>query len=182
MQAFIPCTERLQSSELIVIEISGSGLPNSVMVRATVQSWRPATPRARVRAGAEVLFHDEEREKLAFVASVLSGEQSAPQKRKFPRLPVSIATRYSFGSSNEMHDITVTELAVGGALLATIEPLAIGEDIRLEIPAPGSAAPLSIAAKVSYHGSNGATGVQFVTKDINAKRRLTELVRRFREA
>jgi hypothetical protein len=184
MYAFVPCTERLRSTESIVVEISGSGLPNSVMVRATVQSWHPATPRARVRAGAEVLFSDEDREKLEFVSAVLKGIAAPTTKRRFPRLPVAIAAHYTLrnGKTTELVPVTLAELAIGGALLATTTPLEIGTELNLAIPAPGAAAPLEIAAKVSYHGNHGGTGVQFVTKDINAKRRMTELVRRFREA
>ena len=40
--------------EQVIVEISSNLLPNKVLIRGTVQAWRPALPRMRVRAGATV--------------------------------------------------------------------------------------------------------------------------------
>ena len=51
---FVPTTDELEPQQLVIIEISSQILPNKVLIRGTVQAWRPALPRMRVRAGATI--------------------------------------------------------------------------------------------------------------------------------
>src|SRR5579864_242898 len=56
---FIATTTPLDSGTKVVIDLVCDGLPNKVLLRATVHSWRPALPRLRIRAGAVVAFDAE---------------------------------------------------------------------------------------------------------------------------
>ena len=51
---FCPTTAPLDRGEPVIVELSAPALPNKVLIRGTVRSWRPALPRLRVRAGAVV--------------------------------------------------------------------------------------------------------------------------------
>ena len=90
---FVPTTTPLKNGEDVVVEIFCEGLPNKVMIRGEVKSWRPALPRLRVRAGALVGFPPEEDEKRQFLLAALSGEV-VPRKRRHTRLPVDVPVRY----------------------------------------------------------------------------------------
>src|SRR5260370_8788684 len=70
---FVPTTTPLKTGTGVVIELNCDGLPNKVLIRAKVHSWRPALPRLRVRAGAVLAFDPEERDKREFVLSTLGG-------------------------------------------------------------------------------------------------------------
>ncbi|MBP9085314.1 MAG: PilZ domain-containing protein [Kofleriaceae bacterium] len=179
---FVPSTTHLTQGEDIIVEIGSALLPNDVMVRGRVESWRPALPRARVRAGANLSFTDDEQKKIAFVSDVMRGVRGATRKRKFPRLPVRIAAHYRTRSSSELLPISITEIAVGGALLETSEPLPLNDELIIEIASPGATAALAILATVSYRGAGTATGVKFMNRDAHGRRRITELVRRFKDA
>ena len=69
-------------------------------------------------------------------------------------------------------------MSAGGAMLATATPLALGTEVILEVLPPGAAAPMTIAARVSYHTPTGGSGLKFVYRDGDGSRRLRELVRR----
>lgn len=179
---FVPSTTHVPPGEDVIVEIGSALLPNDVMVRGRVESWRPALPRARVRAGADLSFADDEQKKIAFVSEVMRGVRGATRKRKFPRLPVRIAAHYRTRESSELLPIIICEIAVGGALLETAEPLPIHDELILEISSPGAPAALAILATVSYHGTGTSTGVKFMNRDANGRRRISELVRRFKNA
>src|SRR5262249_46514849 len=51
---FVATTTPLESGEDVIVELVCDGLPNKVLIRGQVVSWRPALPRLRVRAGATV--------------------------------------------------------------------------------------------------------------------------------
>src|SRR5579864_2145151 len=78
---FVATTTPLEADENVIVELVCDGLPNKVLFRGTVMSWRPALPRLRVRAGATVAFAAEEEEKRRFILSTLSGELK-PTKRR----------------------------------------------------------------------------------------------------
>jgi len=177
---FVPTTDEVEAGQQVIIEVSSQLLPNKVLVRGTVQSWRPALPRMRVRAGATIEPSNEEQVKLAFLDEVLAGKKTDVQRRKHHRLPVSVGVRYRVATSSTFVDGELTEIGVGGALLTTKDPLAIESDLTLEIVPPGGAAPLAIAGKVSYQTANGGTGLRFLTRDADGDRRLRELIRRLR--
>jgi hypothetical protein len=177
---FVPTTDELESGQPIIVEVASQLLPNAVLIRGTVQSWRPALPRARVRAGAMVELGGDEQAKLTFLNEVLSGQRTEVSRRRHNRLPVSMSVKYRLANSAEIVDCEVSEIGVGGALLTTLTPLAIDTELTLEVVPPGAAAPLAIAGRVSYHVPSGGTGLRFVSRDVDGERRLRELVRRLR--
>ncbi|MCX5743863.1 MAG: PilZ domain-containing protein [Proteobacteria bacterium] len=179
---FVPTTDPVEVGQSVIVEIASQLLPNKVLIRGTVQAWRPALPRMRVRAGATIEIASDEQVKLTFLNDVMSGKRTDVPRRKHHRLPVSLQVRYRVVGDAAFIDSDITEIGVGGALLSTTAPLAIDTELLLEVMPPGAAAPLSITCKVSYHVPNNtqATGLRFVTRDSDGDRRLRELVRRLR--
>ncbi|HEY4241434.1 MAG TPA: PilZ domain-containing protein [Kofleriaceae bacterium] len=177
---FVPTTDALTPQQAVIVEISSQLLPNKVLVRGTVQSWRPALPRMRVRAGATIDPASDEATKLEFLHDVFSGRRPEPPRRRHARMPLQIAVRYRLANSAAYVDEMVNEIGVGGALLATREPLPLESELTLEIVPPGAAAPLAIASRVSYHVPSGGTGLRFLSRDADGERRLRELIRRLR--
>jgi len=177
---FVPTTDELESGQNVIVEISSQLLPNKVLIRGAVQSWRPALPRMRVRAGATIELVSEEQTKLTFLHEVFAGKRTDVPRRRHHRLPVSVAVRYRLANSSTWVDCAISEIGVGGALLTTETPIPIDTEITIEVVPPGAAAPISIAGKVSYHVPNGGSGVRFVSRDGDGDRRLRELIRRLR--
>src|SRR5580692_12795477 len=101
---FVPTTDELESGQSVIVEIASQLLPNAVLIRGTVQSWRPALPRARVRAGAVVELGGDEQPKLTFLNDVLSGKRTEVARRRHMRLPVSMAVRYRLTNSASVID------------------------------------------------------------------------------
>jgi Tfp pilus assembly protein PilZ len=179
---FVPTTDELHAGQSVIVEISSNLLPNKVLIRGTVQAWRPALPRMRVRAGATVALDAEEQTKLTFLHEVLSGKRTDVPRRRHHRLPVSVACRYRLANSSSFVDSAISEIGVGGALLTTVAPLPIDTELTLEVTPPGAAAPIAIAGRVSYHVPTGGSGLRFVSRDGDGDRRLRELIRRLRAA
>ncbi|WP_053333154.1 PilZ domain-containing protein [Haliangium ochraceum] len=179
---FCPTTSPLEEGDAVIIELSVPALPNKVLIRGTVRSWRPALPRLRVRAGAMVEFAPEEEQKRSFIVETVSGTRSPTTRRKHTRLPVSIPVRYRTANEANFHDTTLIEISVGGAMLATEAPIPLDTDVIVEITPPGAVSPLSISGKAAYHNATGGTGVKFMYRDSGGSRRLRELVRRLRQS
>jgi Tfp pilus assembly protein PilZ len=179
---FVPTTTSLDVNETVIVEVAAATLPNKVMIRGVVRSWRPALPRLRVRAGAIVEFDADEASKRDFVRDALSGKRTDVPRRKHNRLPVSIPVRYRLAKTSSFIESAISEISVGGAMLNTAEPLPLDTDIIVEIVPPGGAAPIAISGKVSYHVPTGGTGLKFLYRDGDGSRRLRELVRRLRIA
>jgi len=179
---FCPTTTSLEEGQTVVIELSVPALPNKVLVRGVVRSWRPALPRLRVRAGAIVEFLPEEEPKRKFVLETLAGTRGPSPRRKHTRLPVDISVRYRLTDDAGFQETRLTEISVGGAMLATEEPLELESDVILEITPPGAVSPIAISGKVAYHGPGGGTGLKFVYRDGGGSRRLRELIRRLRKS
>jgi Tfp pilus assembly protein PilZ len=177
---FVPTTDELKSGEQVIVEISSNLLPNKVLIRGAVQSWRPALPRMRVRAGATVQLDVDEQVKLTFLHDVLSGKRTDVPRRRHHRLPVQFACRYRVANSPSFVDSAISEIGVGGALLTTSTPLPLDTELTLEVTPPGAAAPIAIAGRVSYHAPSGGSGLRFVSRDGDGDRRLRELIRRLR--
>ena len=177
---FVPTTDELTAGESVIVEISSNLLPNKVLIRGSVQAWRPALPRMRVRAGATVQLDADEQVKLTFLHEVLSGKRTDVPRRRHHRLPVQFACRYRVASSSAFVDSAISEIGVGGALLTTSQPLPLDTEITLEVTPPGGAAPIAIAGRVSYHAPSGGSGLRFVSRDGDGDRRLRELIRRLR--
>jgi len=177
---FVPTTDELEPGQQVIIEVSSNLLPNKVLVRGAVQTWRPALPRMRVRAGATVELANDEQIKLTFLHEVFSGKRTDVPRRRHHRLPVSVLVRYRLTNSSSFIDSALSEIGVGGALLTTPEPLPIDTELTLEVTPPGGAAPIAIAGRVSYHVPSGGSGLRFVSRDGDGDRRLRELIRRLR--
>jgi hypothetical protein len=177
---FVPTTDELHAGQSVIVEISSNLLPNKVLIRGSVQAWRPALPRMRVRAGATVQLDTEEQTKLTFLHEVLSGKRTDVSRRRHHRLPVSVACRYRIANSPSFVDSAISEIGVGGALLTTPQPLPIDTELTVEVTPPGAAAPIAIAGRVSYHVPSGGSGLRFVSRDGDGDRRLRELIRRLR--
>jgi hypothetical protein len=177
---FVPTTDELHVGQTVIVEISSNLLPNKVLIRGTVQMWRPALPRMRVRAGATIQLDADEQVKLTFLHDVLSGKRTGVPRRSHSRLPVQFACRYRLTNSPAFVDSAISEIGVGGALLTTDHPLPLDTELTVELTPPGAAAPLAIAGKVSYHAPSGGSGLRFVSRDGDGDRRLRELVRRLR--
>jgi len=177
---FVPTTDELEPGQQVIIEVSSALLPNKVLVRGTVQTWRPALPRMRVRAGATIELAPDEQTKLTFLHEVFSGKRTDVPRRRHHRLPVSVSVRYRLSNTASYVDSAISEIGVGGALLTTAEPLPIDTELTLEVVPPGAAAPIAIAGRVSYHVPSGGSGLRFVSRDGDGDRRLRELIRRLR--
>jgi Tfp pilus assembly protein PilZ len=177
---FVPTTTSLDVGETVIVEIAAPTLPNKVLVRGEVKSWRPALPRLRVRAGAVVEFAVDEANKRDFVRDALSGKRTDLPRRRHNRLPVSIPVRYRLGKTAGYQEGAISEISVGGAMLNTQTPIPLESDVIVEIVPPGAAAPIAISSKVSYHVPTGGTGLKFLFRDGDGSRRLRELVRRLR--
>ena len=177
---FVPTTDELKSGEQVIVEISSNLLPNKVLIRGSVQAWRPALPRMRVRAGATVQLDVDEQVKLTFLHDVLSGKRTDVPRRRHHRLPVQFACRYRVANSPSFVESAISEIGVGGALLTTSSPLPLDTELTLEVTPPGAAAPIAIAGRVSYHAPSGGSGLRFVSRDGDGDRRLRELIRRLR--
>ncbi len=177
---FVPTTDELEPGQAVIVEVSSNLLPNKVAVRGAVQTWRPALPRMRIRAGATVDLATDEQTKLTFLHEVFAGKRTDVPRRRHLRLPVSVEVRYRLASSSAWVDSAISEIGVGGALLTTSEPLPLETEVTLEVIPPGAAAPIAIAGRVSYHTPSGGTGLRFVSRDGDGDRRLRELIRRLR--
>jgi Tfp pilus assembly protein PilZ len=177
---FVPTTDELAAGQQVIVEISSNLLPNKVLIRGTVQSWRPALPRMRVRAGATIMVDADEQTKLTFLQEVLSGKRTDVPRRRHHRLPVQVSCRYRIANSSGFVDSAISEIGVGGALLTTPTPIPIDTELTLEVTPPGAAAPIAIAGRVSYHVPTGGSGLRFVSRDGDGDRRLRELIRRLR--
>lgn len=177
---FIPTTDELQSGQSVIVEVSSHLLPNKVLIRGAVQTWRPALPRMRIRAGATIQLDRDEQVKVGFLRDVFSGKRTDVSRRKYHRLPLHFACRYRIANSHEFVESEISEIGVGGALLTTEAPLPLDTEVTIEITPPGAAAPIPIAGRVSYRAASGSSGLRFVSRDSDGDRRLRELVRRFR--
>jgi hypothetical protein len=178
---FCPTTTELPSESPVVVEIACKGLPNKVLVKGIVMSWRPALPRLRIRAGALVRFSPEEAAKRDFVMQTLMGSrQEITRKRKHTRIPVGLVVRLRLGNDLEYVEAELREISVSGGLVAASVQPAIGTDVIIDIIPPGGIAPMSISGRAIYHAGPGQTGVKFTFREGGGSRRLRELVRRFK--
>src|SRR3569833_3346920 len=114
----VPTTDELQTGQSVILEVSSNLLPNKVLIRGAVQSWRPALPRMRVRAGATVQLDTDEQIKLTFLHDMLSGKRTDVPRRGHSRLPVQFAKRKHNTKTPTNVDSAISEIGVGGALLS----------------------------------------------------------------
>jgi Tfp pilus assembly protein PilZ len=178
---FCPTTEPLADGSEVVLELAIAGLPNKVFLRGMVRSWRRASPRLRIRAGAQVEFLPEEKGKLDVLLDAVRGLREHPARRKQARLPVEVPVRFRTQDSASYHEGVLRDISLGGALLRSKLDLPAGHELVIELVPPGSAAPMAISGRVAQGGRHGL-GVRFVYRDGGGSRRIRELVRRLRQA
>ena len=174
---FCATTCPLAPADEVLVELSFPDLPNKMMLRGTIVSWRSALPRLRVRAGAVVRFDPSEQEKREFVLAAAKGDAPEATKRRHTRLPVDVSVLWRRANSTEARSAHLYEISVGGAQLVTEQALALDEDILLELTAPGGAHSFEIAGKVTNIMQSGY-GLRFVYRDGGGSRRLKEVIRR----
>lgn len=177
---FCPTTTELAPETPVVVELVCKALPNRVLIRGTVMSWRPALPRLRVRAGALVRFAPEEAQKRDFVLETLGGKRSPTPRRRHTRIPIGLPVRVRLGTDVEFTEAELREISVSGALFAAHVQPALGTDVVLEVVPPGGEGPMDISGRVIYHAAAGQTGIKFLFREGGGSRRLRELVRRFK--
>ncbi len=177
---FCPTTQELAPNTPVVIELVCKVLPNRVLIKGAVLSWRPALPRLRVRAGAMVLFAPEEAPKRDFVLECLGGTLK-PARRRHARLPVGMPVKVQIGTKSAV-PADLREISVTGALLSCSICPPIGAAVVIEVVPPGALAPMAISGRVMYHAGPLQMGVKFLYRDGGGSRRLRELVRRFKSA
>jgi Tfp pilus assembly protein PilZ len=177
---FCPTTQELDPGTPVVVELVCKALPNRVLIRGTVTSWRPALPRLRVRAGAHVRFDAEEAQKRDFVLETLEGARKVTGKRKHARIPIGLPAKLRVGAALDWLPAELREISVSGCLIACGVQPAIGTDVVVQLVPPGSVSPMDISGRVLYHAGPGLTGVKFLFREGGGSRRLRELVRRFK--
>ncbi len=176
---FVATTTPLTVGDQVVVEVFCKGLPNKMLLRSEVQSWRPALPRLRVRAGAVVAFLPEERDKQSFILKALSGQVQA-RKRRHPRLPVHLPVTFRTGGSLDNRDGELEEISLGGALLRCENPLpGMDSEVVVDVLLPGGAVPTPLSGRVAYLHGNGV-GLRFIYRDGGGSRRIRELIRRLK--
>lgn len=178
---FCPVTEQFEPGTAVVVELICRGLPNRVLIRGDVVSWRPALPRKGIRAGAVVHFNQEETVKRDFVLETLGGlNKRPPPKRKHARLPIGQPVKVLIGADKSPIAAELRELSVVGALIACEVQPPLGTDMVLLVVSPGGETTTDIAGKALYHAGPGLTGIKFLFREGGGSRRLRELVRRFK--
>jgi Tfp pilus assembly protein PilZ len=179
---FCPTTTPLQPASDVICELTIPALPNKVLIRGVVRSWRPALPRLRVRAGAIVEFSAEESEKRNFIVETVRGLREPGPRRRHTRLPVELPVQWRIIGTPDYVTGGLSEISVGGALLRAGSLLPINTEVVIEVTPPGAVSPIAISGKVTYHAPNAASGVKFQYRDGGGSRRLRELIRRLRLA
>jgi len=179
---FCPTTKQLESGTQVVVELVCKVLPNRVLIRGSVVSWRPALPRLRVRAGALVKFAVEEAQKRDFVLETLGGKRTPTPRRKHTRIPIALPARIRVGADADGVPADLREISVSGALLAASVQPPLGTEVVLELIPPGGMQPMDISGRVLYHAGPDQTGIKFLFREGGGSRRLRELVRRFKTA
>ena len=178
---FCPTTTPYEEGEQVMLELSGNLLPNKLMIRGVVKSWRKALPRLRIRAGAEVAFDREERDKGRFLHRMHDSDAKQPHKRRHTRIPVECPAVIRIPRSPTSSRAEIVEISRGGALVRASALFDLGTDVTIEATLPGTSAPVVLAGRVTYH-VEGHMGVKFLYRDGAGSHRLKELVRRIRAA
>ncbi len=177
---FCPTTKQLDPGTPVVVELVCKALPNRVLIKGKVLSWRPALPRLRVRAGALVQFDAEEAQKRDFVLETLGGQRKATGRRRHARIPIGLPAKLRVGQELTWLEAELREISVSGCLVACEAQPAIATDVVLQLVPPGAVSSIDISGRVLYHAGPGQTGIKFLFREGGGSRRLRELVRRFK--
>ena len=173
-------TDGYDPGEEVLLELSFTGLPGKMSIRAIGQEWHPARPRLRVRAGGILLCTGTELQKIEFLRKVATGEIKLTARRRHTRLPVLVEVRWKGKEEREFKAAALSEISEGGSLLLTQDSPALNEEVIIEIMPPGSARPLEILAIVRNINEDGV-GLEFFARDMGGVHRLREVIRRLIE-
>ncbi len=171
-------TERFEPGEELLCEVYFTGLPGKLMVRAVGKKWHNARPRLRVRAGGVLRCVGSEWRKLQFLRDVATGRAQFDQRRRHMRQPVLVQIRWRRAGESDMVPATISEISEVGALLLTPTPLAVGEELIVEITPPGGTRPLQVQAVIRNIDHLDGAGLEFTTRDMGGVTRLREVIRR----
>ena len=171
-------TDGYEPGEEILLELSFTGLPGKMMVRAIGQEWHAARPRLRVRAGGTIMCAGSEWKKIQFLKRVATGEVKLTARRRHVRLPVLVEIRWRRRGERDFKTAALSEISEGGALLLTQDKPDVGEAVIIEITPPGSARPLEILAEVRNASNEDGVGLEFMARDMGGVHRLREVIRR----
>ena len=171
-------TDGFEPGEEVLLELSFTGLPGKMMVRAIGREWHAARPRLRVRAGGMVACTGTEWGKLLFLSRVARGEVRVPARRRHVRLPVLVEVRWKRKDERDFVSGAISEISEGGALLLTQDTLDSGEEIVIGIIPPGSARQLEILGTVRNTENPDGVGLEFMARDMGGVHRLREVIRR----
>lgn len=176
-------TEGYEPGEEVLLELSFTGLPGKMMVRAIGQEWHAARPRLRVRAGGTVLCTGTEWRKIQFLLRVASGDIQLTARRRHVRLPVLVEVRWRRRGERDFRVAAISEISEGGALLLTsiADRPTIEDEVIVEITPPGSARPLEILSVVRNIANEDGVGLEFLARDMGGVHRLREVIRRLVE-
>lgn len=171
-------TDGYEPGEEILLELSFTGLPGKMMVRAIGQEWHAARPRLRVRAGGTVMCAGTEWRKVQFLRRVASGDIQLTARRRHVRLPVLVEVRWRRRGERDFQTAALSEISEGGSLLLTQDGPSQNEEVIIEITPPGSARPLEILAVVRNVNNDDGVGLEFMARDMGGVHRLREVIRR----
>lgn len=174
-------TDGYEPGEEVLLELSFTGLPGKMMVRAIGQEWHAARPRLRVRAGGTVMCAGTEWRKVQFLRKVATGDVQLTARRRHVRLPVLVEIRWRRKGERDFQTAALSEISEGGALLLTQDRPSVDEEVIIEITPPGSARPLEILAVVRNDNNDDGVGLEFMARDMGGVHRLREVIRRLVE-
>lgn len=174
-------TDGYEPGEEVLLELSFTGLPGKMMVRAIGQEWHAARPRLRVRAGGTVMCAGTEWRKIQFLRRVAIGEVKLTARRRHVRLPVLVEIRWRGRGERDFKTAALSEISEGGALLLTQDRPDVEEEVIIEITPPGSARPLEILGVVRNINNEEGVGLEFMARDMGGVHRLREVIRRLVE-
>jgi Tfp pilus assembly protein PilZ len=174
-------TDGYEPGEEVLLELSFTGLPGKMMVRAIGHEWHAARPRLRVRAGGTVMCAGTEWRKIQFLRRVAIGEVVLTARRRHIRLPVLVEVRWRRRSERDFKTAALSEISEGGSLLLTQDRPEVNEEVIIEITPPGSARPLEILGIVRNINNEEGVGLEFMARDMGGVHRLREVIRRLVE-
>jgi Tfp pilus assembly protein PilZ len=179
---FFPTRETIALGEAVIVEVRFPELADRLLLRGFVAWRRAARLREGLRAGIGVEFLSAERHKHDFLVAVAQGRAGGSVvARNHRRLPISFKIDWRVKEERDRYTATVDDIGPGGAFIRTRELHPAGTPLVIELTPPGSAAPLSIEARVAWArqspGEEGL-GVEFRCRDTGGLRRLKELIRR----
>jgi Tfp pilus assembly protein PilZ len=175
-------TDGYEPGEEVLLEVSFTGLPGKMMVRAIGREWHAARPRLRVRAGGTVMCSGSEWRKIRFLERVATGDVQLTARRRHVRLPVLVEVRWRRRGERDFRTAALSEISEGGALLLTpADRPEVGEEVIIEITPPGSARALEILGIVRNSNNDDGVGLEFMARDMGGVHRLREVIRRLVE-